>query len=188
MAQTSPEPVAFDRLTDAHLDAWHKLRNANPLLDSPYFHPGFAAAVHDSGRPVQVYVGRGETGEIESLFPVQRDGAVLRPVGWPGADFQGPILAPGAPYPVTGLLGGGVKALEFDHLLPLAGEFESWTETTRPSPFIDVTGGLDGYLARASKSGKDNMGQARRRTAKADLTLGPHLRKVVRRLRAAKQR
>jgi CelD/BcsL family acetyltransferase involved in cellulose biosynthesis len=173
MARIALEPVAFDRLTDAHLDAWHKLRNVNPLLDSPYFHPGFAAAVHASGRPVQVYVGRGETGEIESLFPVQRDGALLRPVGWPGADFQGPILAPGASYPVGALLTGGVRALEFDHLLPLAADFEAWTETTRPSPFVDTTGGLEGYLARASKSGKDNMGQARRRTAKAEREIGP---------------
>jgi CelD/BcsL family acetyltransferase involved in cellulose biosynthesis len=172
MGRTQLESLAFDRLTGVHLDAWHKLRNVNPMLDSPYFHPGFAEAVHKSGRPVQVYVGRGETGEIESLFPVVREGALLRPVGWPGADFQGPILAPGAAYPVTGLLTGGVSALEFDHLLPLAGDFEPWTETTRASPYVDTTGGLDGYMARASKSGKDNMGQARRRANKAEREIG----------------
>ncbi|MFI5907055.1 GNAT family N-acetyltransferase [Dactylosporangium sp. NPDC051541] len=167
------EAIAFDKLSPAHIDAWHKLRAGNPLLDSPYFHPGFAEAVHNSGRAVQVYCRRGATGEIESLFPVVREGSLLRPVGWPGADFQGPILAPGAAYPVTSLLTGGVTALEFDHLLPLATDFEAWTATTRESPYVDTTGGMDGYLARASKSGKDNMGQARRRTAKAERELGP---------------
>ncbi|GAA3277831.1 GNAT family N-acetyltransferase [Dactylosporangium vinaceum] len=167
------EAVPFDRLGPEHLDAWHALRNANPLLDSPYFHPGFAAAVHTSGRAVQVYCERSATGAIASLFPVVREGSLLRPVGWPGADFQGPILAPGAAYPVTKLLTGGATALEFDHLLPLAGEFEEWTATTRESPFVDTTGGMDGYLARASKSGRDNMGQARRRTAKAEREIGP---------------
>jgi hypothetical protein len=42
--------VGFDALTAEDLGAWHTLRDANPLLDSPYFHPGFAAAVHASGR------------------------------------------------------------------------------------------------------------------------------------------
>jgi CelD/BcsL family acetyltransferase involved in cellulose biosynthesis len=38
---------------------------------------------------------------------------------------------------------------------------------------VDATGGLDGYLGRASRSGKDNLGQARRRAAKAERQLGP---------------
>jgi hypothetical protein len=50
--------VPFEALGTEELDAWHRLRAANPALDSPYFHPGFAAAVHASGRPVQVAVGR----------------------------------------------------------------------------------------------------------------------------------
>ncbi|GAA2364624.1 GNAT family N-acetyltransferase [Dactylosporangium salmoneum] len=165
--------VPFDQLTGAQVDAWHKLRAVNPLLDSPYFHPGFAGAVHAAGNPVDVYVGTGPTGEVESLFPVHRDGGVLRPVGWPGADFQGPILAPGTAFPVAGMLGGGVRALEFDHLLELADDFRPWITGSRPSPLVDCTGGLDGYLARASKSGKDNMGQARRRANKAEREIGP---------------
>ena len=52
-------------------------------------------------------------------------------------------------------------------------DFAPWVESSRPSPFLDVTGGLDGYLGRASRSGKDNMGQARRRTAKAEREFGP---------------
>jgi CelD/BcsL family acetyltransferase involved in cellulose biosynthesis len=173
MSRTPVRAVAFDELSTTQLDAWHKLRAVNPLLDSPYFHPTFAGAVHASGRPVHVYVGHGPTGEVESLFPVHRDGAVLRPVGWPGADFQGPILAPGTGFDVTRLLGGGVSTLEFDHLLELADDFKPWITGTRPSPYVDTTGGLDGYLGRASKSGKDNMGQARRRTAKAEREIGP---------------
>ncbi len=164
--------VPFDTLTDADLDAWHRLRASNPALDSPYFHPGFAAAVH-KGRPVQVVVGRDERGEIAALLAVHRDGAVLRPVGWPGADFQSPIAAPGTAFPAAKLLTGGVKRFAFDHLLEPNPDFAPWFESSRPSPFVDTTGGLEGYLGRASKSGKDNMGQARRRTNKAEKQLGP---------------
>jgi CelD/BcsL family acetyltransferase involved in cellulose biosynthesis len=169
----SVRTVPFDRLGTEELDAWHRLRAANPALDSPYFHPGFAAAVHESGRAVQVVVGHDERGAVCALWPVHRDGSVLRPVGWPGADFQGPVLAPGSSLPPLTLLTGGVRSLAFDHLLEPAPEFAPWLESSRPSPFVDTTGGLEGYLARATKSGKDNMGQARRRTAKAERELGP---------------
>lgn len=155
--------VPFDRLTPAQLDTWHSLRDDDSALDSPYFHPAFSAAVHDSGTPVEVVT----TGA--AFFPVHRTGRVLRPVGWPGADFQGPI---GRPFTPTDLVTDGVRSFEFDHLLDLP-EFAPFISSRRASPFLDVTGGLTGYLGRVSKSGKDNMGQARRRTAKAEREIGP---------------
>jgi CelD/BcsL family acetyltransferase involved in cellulose biosynthesis len=165
--------VAFDALGAEELHAWHRLRAANPGLDSPYFHPGFAAAVHASGQPVQVAVGRDERGAVCSLLPAHRERKLLRPAGWPAADFQGPVLAPGSAFPPLKLLTGGVRGFAFDHLLAGCQDFAPWVESSRPSPFLDTTGGLDGYLGRASRSGKDNMGQARRRTAKAERDLGP---------------
>jgi CelD/BcsL family acetyltransferase involved in cellulose biosynthesis len=167
------EIVAFDALGSAELDAWHRLRAANPALDSPYFHPGFAAAVHASGRPVQVAVGRDARGAVCALLPTHRERALLRPAGWPGADLQGPVLAPGSVFPPQLLLTGGVRGVAFDHLLEPCPDFAPWVESSRPSPLLDTTGGLDGYLGRASRSGKDNMGQARRRTRKAERDLGP---------------
>ncbi|MFI7701643.1 GNAT family N-acetyltransferase [Nonomuraea sp. NPDC049480] len=158
----------FDALTAAELDAWHALRAANPALDSPYFHPGFAAAVHAGGRDVHVAVGAGNG----VFLPHHREGRLLRPVGWPGADFQGPIAAAGAAFQPLDLLGNGAGAYEFDHLLEEAPGFDRWVISRRPSPYLDVTGGLTGYLGRASRSGKDNMGQARRRAAKAGRELG----------------
>ncbi|WP_327108461.1 GNAT family N-acetyltransferase [Nonomuraea glycinis] len=177
--------VPFDELGAAELDAWHALRGANPALDSPYFHPGFAAAVHAAGRAVQVAVatggdasggehGRtggaiaGAGGGVVALVAYHREGRLLRPVGWPAADFQGPVLAAGTGFRPLELLRGGATGYAFDHLVDQAPGFEPWVVSRRPSPYLDVTGGLAGYLGRASKSGKDNMGQARRRAAKAE--------------------
>jgi CelD/BcsL family acetyltransferase involved in cellulose biosynthesis len=164
--------VPFDALGTEELDAWHRLRAANPALDSPYFHPGFAAAVHASGRPVQVAVGRDDRGAVCALLPAHRERALLRPAGWPAADFQGPVLAPGSAFAPLKLLTDGVRAVAFDHLLEPSPDFAPWVESSRTSPFLDTTGGLDGYLGRASRSGKDNIGQARRRTTKAERDLG----------------
>jgi CelD/BcsL family acetyltransferase involved in cellulose biosynthesis len=165
--------ATYDTLTDEELDAWRTLRAANPALASPYFHPEFAAAVHASGRPVSVVVLRGDAGAVTALLPGHLEKARLRPVGWPGADFQGPVFAAGATPAPTDLLIDGVRSFEFDHLLAPGPEFDPWVISSRPSPFVDTTGGLDGYLARASRTGKDNMSQARRRAAKAQRTLGP---------------
>ncbi len=165
--------VPFEALTGEEIDAWHVLRAGNPALDSPYFHPGFAAAVHASGKPVSVVVVRGVEGTVSALLPGHREGARLRPVGWPGADFQGPVLAPGTALSPMDFLVDGMRELAFDHLLPPGSGFDPWIISSEPSPYLDTTGGLDGYLARASKTGKDNMSQARRRTAKAERTHGP---------------
>ncbi len=164
--------VAFDALTGAELDAWHRLRAANPALSSPYFHPGFAAAVHASGRHVQVVIGSDDRDEICAVLPCHRERSLLRPAGWPAADFQGPVLAPGTAFPPRKLLTGGVRGYAFDHLLDTCPDFAPWVESRQDSPFLDTTGGLDGYLGRVSRSGKDNMGQARRRTARAERELG----------------
>lgn len=179
MSRSEPSPVTrvdFDALTARELDAWHRLRDGNPALDSPYFHPGFAAAVDVTGRPhgerVRVMVARDAAGEVRALLPCHHERSLLRPVGWPGADFQGPVLAPGTTFSPLALLTGGVRGFAFDHLVDCPG-FEPWVESSMPSPYVDTTGGLDGYLGRASRSGKDNMGQARRRAAKAERTYGP---------------
>jgi CelD/BcsL family acetyltransferase involved in cellulose biosynthesis len=158
----------FEQLTARELDAWHTLRAKNPVLDSPYFHPAFAAAVHAEGPAVRVAVAVDSQGEVHGLLPFHADRGVARPVGWPAADFQGPICAPGTSFPVAELLAGiGAKSFAFDHLLDEHTEFSPWVENRRPSPFLEVSGGMDGYLSRASRSGKENMGQARRRSVKA---------------------
>jgi CelD/BcsL family acetyltransferase involved in cellulose biosynthesis len=166
------DTMPFDTLWPAEIDAWHRMREANPSLDSPYFHPGFAAVVHASGHTVHVVVGRDGDDGVRALLPVHRDGSSFRPVGWPGADFQGPILTPGTTLNPLDLIGDGVRSYEFDHLVDGYADFAPWIDTTRPSPYVDTTGGLVGYLGRASGSGKDNMGQARRRAAKATRAYG----------------
>ena len=169
---SSMRATSFGALTAAEIDAWHRLRDANPLLDSPYFHPGFAGAVHDAGHAVTVIIGRDERDDIKLVMPCHRERSTMRPVGWPGADFQGPLVEPGTSFEPRDLLTDGASALTFDHLADAYPDLAPWTESSRPSPYVDTSGGLAGYLGRASGSGKDNMGQARRKAAKAARTYG----------------
>ncbi|MFF0816093.1 GNAT family N-acetyltransferase [Rhodococcus sp. NPDC003318] len=162
--------VPFDQVD---LDVWHRLRDAAAELDSPYFHPGFAAAVHATGRDVKVVVVADRDDRVTGLMPVHRDRSVLSPLGSPAADFQGPLLAVGSRFPVRRLLSGGVRTFEFDHLATGVADFAPWIESCRVSPFLDVSGGFEAYLGRASRSGRANMAQARRHLARAERTLGP---------------
>ncbi len=165
--------VPFDDLTVDEMNAWFELRASNPALDSPYFHPGFAAAVHKGGQPVSVVVSRGRDGRVTALLPTHRNGAHLVPAGWPGADFQGPIAAPESLDAPLDLLPDTIRQARFDHLVSPGAAFDPFIVARHPAPFIDTTGGLDGYLGRASRAGRENMSQARRRTAKAERQFGP---------------
>ncbi|MET0132914.1 MAG: GNAT family N-acetyltransferase [Kibdelosporangium sp.] len=159
--------VPFSALTDADLDAWSALRGAT--WDSPYYAPEYIAAVH-AGRPVDVLL----SDDLSFLWPLHKSGSSARPAGSPGADFQGPLLAPGIRFSPQALLSAaGVRSFSFDHLLDIYPDMSPWVEERRPSPFMDVTGGLDGYLGRVGKSGRDKMSEARRLTNKAGRDLGP---------------
>lgn len=160
--------IDFDALGAAELAKWREVRAADPALDSPFFHPTFAEAVHSVFGNVQVAIND----EQQVWFPLQVSKGVARPAG-PGADFQGPIAAPGARVdPLELVRGTGLRALRFDHLLDRRTEFAPWVEERQPSPFIDATGGLDDYLTRVSKAGRDKMSRVRRKTNRAGRELG----------------
>ena len=100
----SHRAVAPADLTAAQLDRWLELRAGNPALDSPYYHPGFMAAVATTRPDVRVIVSKDAHGTIGSFLPVQFDGRTCRPAGAPAADFQGPICAPGAHFDLAGAM------------------------------------------------------------------------------------
>jgi CelD/BcsL family acetyltransferase involved in cellulose biosynthesis len=158
--------LSFDALAPRHLAAWHGMVAANPDLASPYFHPGFARAVHAVHGDVRVVVTE-QDGDVRSLLAVQVRGGIARPVGMPGSDFQGPIVPPGAVFaPLRALRPLGVRTLAFDHLVEGAVGFAPWVDRRVGSPFVDVAGGLEGYLGRASSGGRAKVSKAKRLTDK----------------------
>jgi CelD/BcsL family acetyltransferase involved in cellulose biosynthesis len=160
--------IDFDALGMEQLAAWHKARNSNPALDSPYFNPAFAGAVHEIFGDVQVAVDG-----HDAWFPLQVKNRVARPAGGPGADFHGPAAAPGVTIdPMELVRATGLRTLRFDHVSDDRTEFAPWVDEREESPFIDVTGGLDGYLSRLSKASRDKLSRVRRMTNKAARQLG----------------
>ena len=66
-------------LSDDILCAWHRLRQANPDLTSPYFHPEFTRIIASRRNDVEIAVLE-SGGEIVGLFPFHRErGSIGRP-------------------------------------------------------------------------------------------------------------
>jgi CelD/BcsL family acetyltransferase involved in cellulose biosynthesis len=165
--------VEMDELGSAQIDRWLELRASNPALDSPYFHPAFAAAVAATRPEVRVIVGESSDGSVASFVPVQFDKRTCRPAGWPAADFQGPICAPGVDVDITAALRScRIASYEFDHMLSGFSGFEPWIFGREPSPYMDVSGGMDGYMGRARGSGKHKIREAGRLGRKAEREYG----------------
>jgi CelD/BcsL family acetyltransferase involved in cellulose biosynthesis len=160
--------IDFAALDAAELGKWQQVRAADPTLDSPFFNPGFTGAVHALFDNVQIAINN----EHQVWFPLQVSNGVARPAG-PGADFQGPIAAPGVCVdPFDLVRSTGLRALRFDHLFDRRAEFSPWVENRQRSPLIDATGGLDGYLTRVSKGGREKMSRVRGKTNRAGRELG----------------
>ncbi|MGU3499867.1 GNAT family N-acetyltransferase [Mycobacterium sp. C31M] len=158
--------TSFGALGAAELEKWRQVRESDPTLDSPFFHPAFAGAVNAVFGDVSVAVDE----ERQVWFPLQVRRKVARPVLTPGSDFQGPIAPPGVIIdPLELLRQTGLRALRFKFLQECNNEFDPWIKERKQSPFIDVDGGLEGYLSRVGKQGRHKM---RRVTNKAERELG----------------
>jgi CelD/BcsL family acetyltransferase involved in cellulose biosynthesis len=166
--------VEIADLTAADIDRWLELRASNPALDSPYFHPEFAAAVSATRPGVAVIVEDDSPGPVISFLPVQFDKRTCRSAGSPAADFQGPICAPEHDYDIAAAVrASGASSYRFDHMRDGLAGYAPWTFTSQQSPYMEVSGGIDGYLSRATKSGKDKVAEARRLSRKAEREHGP---------------
>lgn len=156
--------VEFDALSVAELERWRLVRESNPALDSPFFHPVFADAVHAVFGNVQVAIDQ----DRQVWFPLQVRRRVARPVLTPGTDFQGPIAPPGIRFdPVDLLRETGLRTLQFKFLHERCTDFDPWVHERQQSPFIDVTGGLDGYLSRVGKQGRHKMKRVTNKASRA---------------------
>lgn len=155
--------IAFDALSAGELEKWRLVRESDPSLASPFFHPAFAGAVHSVFGNVQVATDH----DRQVWFPLQVRRRVARPVLTPGADFQGPIMPPGTRIdPLQLVRETGLRALQFKFLQERCTDFDPWIEERQPSPFLDVTGGLEGYLARVGKQGRHKMKRVTNRAAR----------------------
>ena len=166
-------------LAPAERDAWAAAVDA-AAVPTPYLSPEFAELVDKLRGGVRVALlyrdGAAESPRNlpEGFFPFQTDGGGAgRPVGGRLNDFHGLLAPPDLPVDAAALLDAcGLKVWRFDHLLPHPA-FESFTERTDPSPFMDVSDGYDAYYKARRAAGSRKVKQISRMGRKFDREDGP---------------
>jgi CelD/BcsL family acetyltransferase involved in cellulose biosynthesis len=149
---------------------WARLRQSNPDLASPYFHPEFTriiAAVRDDVEVAIVEDG----GKPVVLFPFQRGfDDVGGPVGGTLSDYQGVICAPDFTCDPRAMLKScSLVAWEFDHLIASQRSFAAFYDGIELSPQLDLSHGFTEYAKDRRAAGSEQIkkcGNAMRRMAR----------------------
>jgi CelD/BcsL family acetyltransferase involved in cellulose biosynthesis len=132
--------------------AWAQIRQTNPTLASPYFHPEFTRVIAAVRDDVEVAVIE-EGGRVVAFFPFQRGNkSVGTPVGGIISDYQGLICAPDFTCDPRELMQQcRLAAWNFDHLLTSQSSFTAFHHDTELSPQLDLS--TSGEPLARSRSG-----------------------------------
>jgi CelD/BcsL family acetyltransferase involved in cellulose biosynthesis len=135
-------------LTAQHVAAWSDLQRAQPGLSSPYFRPEFTQAVARVRDDVEVALLEAD-GRPAGFFPFQRSrGGIGLPVGGRMSDFHGVVAEKDLVWDCPALLHDcRLAAWHFDHLPADQKSFQPYHWSTADSPYMDLSGGWDGYEA-----------------------------------------
>ncbi len=152
----SIECIEASCLSTADLAAWGSLQERYGLVRSPFFRPEFSRAAASVGARVEVAVVRRD-GVAVAFWPFERlSNRRAGPVGGIMSDFQGVIADPEVEIEPRAILRRcGLRGYEFDHLLGAQKCFAPFHGCMFQSPYLDVGGGVEGYLARRGARSED---------------------------------
>jgi CelD/BcsL family acetyltransferase involved in cellulose biosynthesis len=166
--------VAAGSLSAEQVAAWSALQAADGTVDSPFFRPELAEAAAAVRGDVEVAILE-DAGQLVGFLPFQRGSDnVGRPLSGRLSDFQGVVLARGyAIEPLALVRACGLKALYFDHLLARQEVFRPFHWTVAASPYMDISRGVDAYLAERRAAGAGDVSQALNKKKRAEKQMGP---------------
>lgn len=153
------------------LRRWHCLQQANPLLASPFYSPGFVLAAADVRRDVRVAVIEDEHG-VAGFFPFQRQWGAGRPVGDYLSDHHGVIADRSAGWDWLELLRAcGLAYWRYDHLC--AQQRPPGPVHRGSSPALDLQHGFEAWQAGRLAAGARRLGELPRKARKLAREVGP---------------
>jgi CelD/BcsL family acetyltransferase involved in cellulose biosynthesis len=110
---------------------------------------------------------------VVGFFPHQARWRIGRPVGAPLSDHHGVVCAPGTRWDWLALLRASrLASWHFDHL-PSAQAPQHGACITAESPALDLSRGMDAYLAARRASGVRSLGEFERKARKLAREVGP---------------
>jgi CelD/BcsL family acetyltransferase involved in cellulose biosynthesis len=134
------------------LDKWRAIVSLRPDLDNPFLSPEFSLAVGRARPAARVAVVE-DGGRIVAFFPFERRRLGLGvPIGAGLSDCQAIVCEPDVALDVHELLFEcGLAAWRFDHLIQSERAMVAPASVEVTAPIVDVSGGLEAYLARVGR-------------------------------------
>lgn len=162
--------VRPDELGQDQLDAWRRLQSG--AYDHPFFAPEYTQIVSEVRDQVRVAVI--ENDDSCAFFPFEQGASGIGlPVGSRLTDYQGPIVQD-IDLDVRQLLRScGLRAWQFDHLLPNCPALQPYIDGTAGSPYLDLTDGFEAYRKSRQQAGSSAIKQFERKSRKLAREVGP---------------
>ena len=155
------------------IDAWLEYSCKGTGFDSPFFHPGYVAAMAEFRPHVEVSVIRSHGAAVGFFASERYCQHAAQPLGVKLADFQGVVGPRGVEISFDDLLDGtNLSCFHYDHWLADQTENES-TMDVSASPFMDLGDGYEEYLARRRAAGSSLLSQTVRKQRKLEREIGP---------------
>ncbi len=158
-----------DELPASVFSAWQVLRNSNPRLYSPYFHPDYTKTIAALVDNVKIAVAEDESG-IVAILPFQGE-RFARPVGAPMTDYHGLICRPECELTIGDMLKN--SSVGVFHYSALVENRMHNSEKTKQGAMIYFPEGAEAWKKAQSSSYTRHLKDLRRRTRKSDDQIGP---------------
>jgi CelD/BcsL family acetyltransferase involved in cellulose biosynthesis len=165
------EVVSSQTIGPSEVERWGELQQ-QPVYRSPFFRPEFTMAM-GTLRDVRVAIVE-DAGRVVGFFPFEsRSPRSGRPVAWPRSNYHGPVVDEDAEIDPRALVRAcRLTTWVFDHLPARLPGFTAHAYARGSSPYVDLSGGFDAYLAskRERSNVRDTLG---RRARKLEREIGP---------------
>ncbi len=171
--------IAVKRPSDlnaSEVEVWTSLRDGNPALYSPYFHPEYTRLLGELRDDTHVVIVS-QKGVPISFFPFQGPqsaiGGFARPIGAPMTDYHGFIEAPGQTIDHLEVLKqAGIGALHYSAMIGNQQDISAFHQEEFPLCLIDLSGGAEQWRAAQSSSYRRTLKSNRRRIRKCEEDIG----------------
>ncbi len=167
-------------LSATEILAWQQMRQANPALYSPYFHPHYTQAIGQLCDDAHVIIAYDAPKIPIGFLPYQgagRDkGGFARPIGAPLTDYHGVITSADATFTATDMLrAAGIGVWQLSALVDHSAASPSQTMayvTPVCACIMDLSSGTDAWRAARDPSYKRHLKSHRRRVRKSEDRFG----------------
>jgi len=163
-------------LSASEYSAWKNLRQQNPALYSPYFHPdytlligelrddAYVAIVHEHSQPIAFFPFQGPRGQ----------GGFARPIGAPMTDYHGFIHAVDRTDLdfMDILRQTGIGAYHYSALIDPTEGLSSYNSSTDTGAVIDISEGISAWREAKDSSYRRHLKSNRRRIRKSEEEIG----------------